>query len=842
MMKLTLISNPGCTLCRQYETTEEVCQPGIGEPNSDIMVVSKIPNSGNYQSMIEEELINAGLDIFRVYFTAASKCRTFDRDATTADVKLCARTYLDKEIEVLKPKWILAFGNEALLATTGHSGIMKYRGRPIDKGSYTVVSTVAPGSVTRNPGQKQAWQADIQFFVSQVLGRPASLEIPKMFKVDTREKLDKLCQILDTAKVISYDIETTSDNHGATEFDPHAAIVSLAGTVITKDDQVVVFALPLFHPGSVWQKKWKAVLRLLNEFWHAPKQVAHNGKFDARWLRHFGLDVRVSFDTMLAAHLLDENRVKGLKPLSRIFLGVAPWAMSTKNLLDEPINEVLKYNALDTFYTYHLYLIFREQLIEQPRLARLFAKLIIPAAENFIDIERHGVYLDRERLASAVKISFDMRQNIEDQLMQWVPDPKSPGSSIYAENDSPWPTIGKKGKLAEVNFNASNFARWWLFDHLGFPVLERGKEKADGSAGAPSMAESVMLDLKKSGHPVTQLLLERVKWQKYCSSFVVPYQELIGDDNRIHTTFKLAGTVTGRLSSGKADEEKITASRGKMRGVNLQQVPRDPFIRGLFSAPPGWSFVEADFSQVELRVVAFLSRDSTMLRIYQMGQDIHTATAASVLGIPLSKVTKDDRKKAKAVNFGFVYGMGWRKFIQTAFEKYELIFTPAEAQAVRKAFFEQFRGLLPWHARQRRLVNQYGRVQSPIGRIRHLPDIRSGDGAVVGEAERQAINSPVQSFASDMNLLSMILIQEQFKKEGIQAHVLGTVHDAINFEISDDHLCVALPIIKRTMENLPLHSKFGVDIDVPVIADLKVGTHWGDAKELSEHEVFNWPM
>jgi DNA polymerase-1 len=145
--------------------------------------------------------------------------------------------------------------------------------------------------------------------------------------------------------------------------------------------------------------------------------------------------------------------------------------------------------------------------------------------------------------------------------------------------------------------------------------------------------EEVMQHLRmEHPHPVIDLLMERSKWQKYCSAFLSSYGELLDDNDRIHTTFKLYGTVTGRLSSGKSEAEKIT-SRAPIRGVNLQQVPRDPFIRSLFGSAPGYTFVEADFSQVELRVVAFLSRDRTMLHLYNTGQDIHRATAAWVLGI-----------------------------------------------------------------------------------------------------------------------------------------------------------------------------------------------------------------
>lgn len=819
------IYNPDCSNCKLCQTADVVCQPGFGSPNADIMVVSKMPNSENYQELIEVALVNAGIPLDRVFFTSALKCRTFEQDAGKADLKACTE-YYDREVAWIKPKWVLAFGNEGLQVATGHSGITKYRGRPIERNGHTVIATLAPAAIMRNPGQKQSWEADILFFGSQVLGRTTEVDLPKIAIVDSVDKLNTLCRILDKADTLAYDIETTR----ASEFEAGAAIVSLAGTVM-RGEKMTVFSIPLFHPESPFRKKWRAVLRkLAPHLERVPKQIAHNGKFDARWLRHFGVKARVTFDTMLAAHLLDENRQKGLKPLARVILGVAPWEISTRDLLGTPLDDVLKYNALDTYYTFHLYRVFRDQLIDQPRLLRIFKLLTIPSNEIFIEVERHGVWIDPEKLATAYKIAFDMRDELDRQLMEWVPDP---------EETEDWPT-NSKGKPVEVNFNPSKFAKWWLFDHLGFPVLERGKTKDDGSPGDPSMKEAVLLELKNTDHPVIKLLLERAKWQKYCSTYVSSYIEQADENNRIHTTFKIAGTVTGRLSSGKADEEKVTGGKATIRGVNLQQVPRDPFIRGLFGAPPGWSFVEADFSQVELRVVAFLAREKTMLGIYQRGEDIHRATASSVLGKPPSQVTKDDRKKAKAVNFGFVYGMGANKFVQTAFEQYEMVFTLDEAKEVRRLFFQQFKGLLPWHQRQRRLVHNYSRVQSPLGRIRHLPDVNSGEQGVIAEAERQAINSPVQSFASDMNILSMILIHEQFQKLGLRANVLGTVHDAINFEIHDDDLAVALPIIKNTMEHLPLKRKFGIEVDIPIIADLKVGTHWGDAREIEPEEVFSW--
>lgn len=830
------IRNKKCTDCKLHQTADKVCVTGTGSMEfSNIWVVSKMPNTERYQKQLEDALAEVGLDPKQIYYTSAVKCRTFEQNVSNADVKKC-KQYLDEEIFEGNPWWILALGNEALLALTGNSGITKYRTKVYEfeqpgrdgLNKYKVIPTISPAMVNRNPGLREGWLADLRFFVAQVQNKTAKVKPPGIFYVNTREKFDKLKIILKNTKVLAYDIETT----GETEWALDAAIISLSGTSELHDGRIICWALPLFHPGSPFRSTWPKVLLILKHLLEAiPIHTAHNGKYDARWMRRWGVWMRVEFDTMLACHLLDENQLKRLKSQCTARFGVADWGIDTRLLMTTPIKDVLTYNGKDSYYQYHLRLETKQQLIEEPRLLRLFAKMLMPANEMLIEAERKGIWRDPERLATATKQAQDMRTEIERQLMEYVPEPS---------DDNRWPKMGRRGQFAAVNFNASNFARWWLFDYLDMPVIRRGKEKPDGRPGDPSMAEDVMLELKGS-HPAIKLMLDRVKWQKYCTSFLPQYDQLADQNGRIHTSFKLFGTVTGRLSSGKEDPDKVTAVR-KIRGVNIQQVPRDPLIRGIFGAPPGWDFVEADFSQVELRVVAFLSRDRTMMHLFQTGSDIHLATASNVLGIPISQIDKETRKKAKAINFGFVYGMGWRKFILTAFEKYELIFTEGEAQQIRRLFFEQFRGLQPWHARQRRLVNAYGRVQSPIGRIRHLPDIFSGEQGVRAEAERQAINSPVQSFASDMTVIAMIEINRQFKDQGIKGYVIGTVHDALLFEIKKNHTARALPIIKDTMENLPLEKKFGVHLDVPIVADLKVGPHWAgdDVRELTPEEVYNY--
>jgi len=825
--------NPNCTLCKLHDGAVNVCS--WGEPHNlmsgrepTIMVVSRAPNSENFQSTLEQFLRKVQINLNDVYFTQALKCLNFDKNASNADVKTC-RDYLTEEIAELKPKFILTFGNEALLAVLGKSGISKYRGRVFERDGAQVIPTISPSAVARNPGQMPGFYADLRLFSNLVHDRMQEVKVPKYEVIDTMDKLKKLRRILFHTERLDFDYETHREY-----FEPEGRPVSLAGTCQVKTKQGMteyLFALPLYHPQSPWKKKYRAVLRFLAPACaRIPRSEAWNGKYDEKWARQFECPITVTFDPMLAVHLLDENVQKGLKPQAQARLGVAPWGIDTRELLNKPLGDILHYNVLDTYYMKLCADQIREELKAQPRLARLFAFLMMPANADLVISEMNGIYIDVERLKKRKPIVQSELERIDLALRKHLP----------AADSDHWPKDGKN-RPREVNWNASIFARWFLFDWLGLPIVTRGKEKPDGSPGDPSMAEDILMELRHE-HPAVELMLERVKWNKYMVGFIVPYESSYDEDHRIHTNFKLAGTVTGRLSSGKGDEDKVSIGRRKGKEKNLQQVVRDPLIRGLFGAAPGWTFVEADYSQIELRIGAFISRDRNMRHLFAIGADLHLTTAARVTGLPESKVPKEVRKKVgKPVNFGFMYGMGWFKFIHTAFVNYGAVFSEAEAKAARRVYFDLFPGLLVWHERQRRLVRQNGRVQSPLGRVRHLPDIYSPNEKVRAEAERQAINSPVQGMGSDLAVLSMIHINQRFRELGIEGRCLGLVHDAINYEIRDDHVARALPIIKDTMEDMSIvRRKFGVHIDVPIIADLKVGQHWGDSNELTPDQVYDY--
>lgn len=815
------VRNAVCTQCRLSGHTEDgddICVTGIGSADARIMIVSKSIGGKAYLQQLAESMANVGLRFDNCFHTAAVKCRVWEVEPSPKDVKAC-RSHLEKEIEVIKPGWILALGNEALLALTGHSGIMSYRGKTFDHPSGAkVFATISPAMVIRNPRMAAGFAGDMAYFGNLTRGKIAErapIQIRHAVSVQLLKEMD--ASIPEGVEAISWDVESTGFN----EWEDDSRLVSISFSALMSGGEIINWAVPLYHPGSGFRKDWVKVLKFVCRIIRrAKKIIAHNGKFDLRWVRQFApedAEFALTFDTMLAAHLLDETGTKGLKPLAQQRLGAEPWGIDTRDLLRTPLPEVLEYNGLDTYWTLRLWQDLRVELLKQPRLAKLMARLMVPANEEMVRTEINAIYVDRPVLEENWAIARAKLAGVEEKLEEYLP--------------AELPTT--------VNWNPSNFLRWFLFEHLELPVMARGKPKDDGRLGDPSVAEGIMMNLAEL-HEVPKLLLERTDWARKCGSFFGPWSEQLTDESRIHTTFKLTGTVTGRLSSGKPDQDKVTAKK-QVRGFNMQQVPRDPLMRGSFGARPGWWFVQGDQSQVELRIAAEAAGERNMIWHYQNGLDLHMAMAEKMTGKSPENITKEERKHAKPVNFGYLYGASWMKFQEIAWVNYGLKFTDEQCQASRQAFFDMWPDLVAWHGQQKRLVRKYARVESPLGRVRHLPDIRSPQREVQAEAERQAINSPVQSLASDITLLGLTTISKKLRTEGMRSIVVGTVHDSILFEVPEDEMAIVLPLIKRTMEAPPLEELFDYSMRVPLVADITVGRHWaGDTKELKPDQVFNW--
>lgn len=799
------IRNPGCELCPLHEDAEFVCLMGSGRRGAEIAIIGEAPGAredeahkafvGPAGKVLRSALQQVGIDPDECYITNVAKCRPpKNRTPERKEIKACVTNYLVPELEQVRPKFVLLLGNSALLGVIGKTGIMKQAGTVFDAeiadGHWAkIMPTIHPAAVLRNPKWADTFSADIIRFANLTRGVDTTPETN--IKLCTKKPhLAWLKAVLEDAEEISWDVETDTEPRegykrgpGQDWHEDESYITSIAFST----EPGVAYAVPVSHLETPWRDP-EEVLHYLGPalLRDDVKLVAHNGKFDARWLHSKGVPVRQDFDTMLAAHMLEENRPKGLKPLSKTQLGAAPYDLGedVKNSRRAPLKPLLRYNALDTDYTLRLYHLFRDQLKQEPRIARVFMKLMMPASNAFVDIERYGVFVDWDRWEERRIICEEKREKVHRYINQF------------------WP------EEAPINLNAPMQVGRLLYEYMELPILGYTDK------GAPSTAETYLLRLAQK-HKIAQAIMIWRKWNGYITRYLDPWKYEWSDKyGRIHASYKLFGTVTGRLSGEGG----------------IQQVPRDPFIRSIIGAQEGWTFIQADYSQVELRIAAWLAGEERMLRQYINGEDIHMIRALKMTKkVDPSIVTKEERKRAKPVSFGYLYGMGFKKFVTYAFDNYGIKTTEREANKDRNDFFEDYPGLPVWHAKQRSLARKYHRVNSPIGRVRHLPDILSADEGVRGEAERQAINSPVQSFASDLMLLSLTQLHSEF--DPAEARVVGTVHDSILFEVRDDKVDEYAGQIKATMEDMSIvKKKFGTEVGVPIVADIETGTHWGEGK------------
>lgn len=800
---LDKLANHDCTRCELHETTDRVCVMGRGSRKAKIVIIGEAPGgseertgkvfSGPAGKLLDGALDAAKIGVDEVYITNVVKCRPPDnRRPDRPEWEACSK-YLRRELRKLSPTHVLLLGNAALHSLWGRSGITKHRGVRLDGfkipelDAAEVMASIHPAYCLRNPGQTPVFYEDVARFARLVRG---SLEVKevKTKMVMTKGGLEWLrWRISQVPKGdhVAYDIESRYAPWNGKEW----AIVCL-GLALTDDEAYVI---PLRHPESPFRKRWRS---LLIEYIKEPlekrhfKLVAQSGKHDNLHLAGAGVFLEHEFDIMLAAHLLDENRPKNLGFLSQTMLGADVYKgmvdLKPEKIFDTDLRQMAIYNGNDCGYTRQLYPKLRAELKEQPRLWRLMAKLMMPASHTIQRVEYRGMYCHEPRLFERIDVLDSMITEQKEVLYAYLPD--------------------RVWDHEVFNFNSTQQVGRWLFSSkkkggLGLSPLETTK------SGAPSTREGVLLHYKDHD-AVRALLRYRTLQLKWMGTYLLPWSGRLDARSRLHTQYKVYGTVTGRISG------------------DMQQVPRDPFIRSVIGAPEGWKWIQADYAQAELRIAAHVAQERRMIRAFETGEDIHMATAVRMTGKPADEVTKEERKKAKAVNFGFLYEMYPKKFQTYAFENYDVRVTLAEAELARQQYFEMFPDLLSWHSRQKRLVRTRGWVQSPLGRVRHLPDIHSQDDGVRREAMRQAINSPVQATASDIMLFGMVELDKVLNEN--ECFMVGTLHDGIFFECREERVEHWAPIIKETLENLPLARTFGCELTVPMVADIEWGQYWAE--------------
>lgn len=508
------------------------------------------------------------------------------------------------------------------------------------------------------------------------------------------------------------------------------------------------------------------------------RTIFQNGKFDTLFIEvKYGIKLPISEDVMLMGTAYDLAEEHGLKKMAKKYLGVDDWDISKSDKLNKKKDSsktLIPYLKKDVRYTWKLFCYFYQKMDKKQR--SIYRKLLKPAYLMYRDVERSGIYFDKEEFIGVKKKYHDIEQEKLEAL---------------------------KSKY-DINWNSPQQKAQVLFKDPkgeGLPVVKLTPK------GEPSADAAALKKLASKGYEIPTMILDYTAANTLNKMFLNRWGEDSSYDGRIHPNFNLTNVVSGRTSC---------------TDPNLQQVPRTKDVRGLFHAPEGRCFFEADYSQLELRIAAHYANEPTMLRIYREDGDIHTETAMLMTGG--RQPTKEERGKAKAVNFGFLYGMGAKKFVDYAFNSYGVVFTYQEAARFRELFFAKYSRLLPWHEEQRRLAEALGGVPNLFGRFRKLPDIYSNDWGKKGGAERRAINTPVQGTGSDILLSAAIQIHKELTPYGLK--IVGTVHDSILGEFYEKDKDWIVPRIKEIMAHPKLMDVFGVKLKVKLDSDCGVGK-WG---------------
>lgn len=584
---------------------------------------------------------------------------------------------------------------------------------------------------------------------------------------------DKVFQRLSTAKRFAIDTETTSLDYRVAEmvgfslaFDAHDA-----------------YYIPLAHDyeGAPQQLNRETIIQQIKPILEDPniEKIGHHLKYDAHIFENHGIHLQGwFFDTMLASYVLNSVATRhGMDDVARVYLShltttfeqVAGKGTKQKTFNQIDIETAGHYAAEDAHVTYRLYEVLERKLKEIPELSGILHNIEMPVASVLTSMEENGIELDLKFLDQLSVDFANTIQNLENQIIEIA------GESF---------NVGSPKQVGEV-----------LFDKLG---LKGGKKTATGQY---STSEAV---LEKIDHPITQLIIEYRGLTKLRSTYTEALvKQANNDTHRVHTSYHQALTATGRLSS---------------TDPNLQNIPiREEIgrqIRKAFIAPKGRVLLAADYSQIELRLMAHFSQDEALVDAFKNGQDVHRRTASEVLGVALENVTSDQRRQAKAVNFGLLYGMSEFGLIR------QLGFTREESQNYIKQYFHRYPGIYEYMQRTRQVALEQGFVETITGRRLYTPDIDARNMMVRKGAERAAINAPLQGSAAEIIKMAMIEVDKILPKD--QAKLLLQVHDELVFEVDEAVADQVAEQIKDIMQKV-------VTLSVPLEVEVGQGKNWGEA-------------
>ena len=580
------------------------------------------------------------------------------------------------------------------------------------------------------------------------------------------------------AELFAFDTETTSLDY------MQAELVGLSFAVIPGEAAYV----PVAHhyPGAPRQLEREWVLTQLKPLLEdeGRKKVGQNLKYDMSVLARYAIELRgIAFDTMLESYVLDSTATRhDMDSLARKYLKLDTIhfeeiaGKGKKQLTFDQIEleRAAPYAAEDADITLRLHQELWPRLESEGSLARLLRELEVPLVPVLSRMERNGVLIDREMLARQSRELAEGMRRLEQQAYELAGHPFN---------------LGSPKQIGEV-----------FFDELQLPVISKTPK------GAPSTAESVLVELAEQGYELPALILEHRGLAKLKSTYTDKLPEMVNPaTGRVHTSYHQAVAATGRLSSSDP---------------NLQNIPvrseAGRRIRQAFVPAPGWKMVAADYSQIELRIMAHLSGDQGLLAAFAAGEDIHKATAAEVFGVPLEAVTKAQRRSAKTINFGLIYGM-------SAFGlSRQLGIERDAAQEYVDRYFERYPGVKLFMERTRQEARERGYVETLFGRRLYLPEINARNHQRRSAAERTAINAPMQGTAADIIKRAMLAVDGWLQQERPPARLLMQVHDELVLEVEGGYVDTASVALRQHMES-------AAELAVPLVVGLGVGDNWDEA-------------
>lgn len=510
-------------------------------------------------------------------------------------------------------------------------------------------------------------------------------------------------------------------------------------------------------------------------------KIAQNAKYDVQILKNYGVDVKGPiFDTMIAHYLIDPDTRHNMDVLSENYLNYTPISITELigkksgqqgNMKDVPVHKVVEYAAEDADITLQLKNVFAPQLNEG-KIQKLFDEVEMPLMHVLADVEYNGVRIDTETLAT-------MSKELEE-------------ASAIAEKEI--------YELAGEEFNVASPKQLGVILFEKLQLVDKPKKTKTGQYAT---GEDILSKLAVE-HDIANRILEFREYQKLKSTYVDALPNMISPvDGLVHTDYRQAVAATGRLSSNNPNLQNIPIRTEKGREIRKAFIPRsEDFV-----------LMAADYSQIELRIVAAFAKDESMIEAFKSGRDIHSTTASKVFGVPLEEVDRDMRRKAKEVNFGLIYGISAFGLAQN------IGISRTEAQQIITAYFNEFPGVKSYMDSQVNKAREYTYVETILGRRRYLRDIHSKNMTVRGHAERNAINAPIQGSAADMIKIAMINIHSWMNEEKLKSKMIMQVHDELVFDVHKSELELMKAKIPELMKN-------AIQLDVPMDVEVGVGENW----------------